>query len=104
MTTTIAHQVSHLAETMAAQPPDEVMGAFGREKVELASGGTPAGVIGLGARVPYAELLDPHGATATLDEALGDRVALLVFYRGPDYSTRSEPSEILVAIDDVISP
>ena len=28
MTTTIAQQVSHLVETMAAQPPNEVMGAL----------------------------------------------------------------------------
>jgi peroxiredoxin len=82
MTTTIAQQVSHLAESMAAQPPNEVMAAFGREQAELAAGGTPVGVIGLGARVPDAELIDPHGATTTLYEALGDRVAVLVFYRG----------------------
>ncbi len=39
MTTTIAQQVSHLAETMAAQPPNEVMGAFTREQADLAAGG-----------------------------------------------------------------
>ena len=55
MTTTIAQQVSQLAETMAAQPPNEVMGAFGLEQAELAAGGTPVGVIGLGAKVPDAD-------------------------------------------------
>ncbi len=34
MTTTIAQQVSNLAETMATQPPNEVMDAFGREQAE----------------------------------------------------------------------
>jgi hypothetical protein len=82
MTTTIAQQVSHLVETMAAQPPNEVMGVFGREQAEFAAGGSPAGVIGLGARMPDAELIDTHGATTTLYEALGDRVAVLVFHRG----------------------
>ncbi|HEX3840936.1 MAG TPA: hypothetical protein VHU85_09125 [Acidimicrobiales bacterium] len=37
MTTTIAQQVSHLTETMAAQPPNEVMGAFTREQADLAA-------------------------------------------------------------------
>ncbi len=82
MTTTIAQQVNHFVETIAAQPPNEMMGAFGREQAELAASGTPARVIGLGARVPDAELIDAHGATTTLYEALGDRVAVLVFYRG----------------------
>ena len=44
--------------------------------------GVPEGVIEVGATLPDAELIDPHGATTTLYEALGDRVAVLVFYRG----------------------
>jgi len=82
MTTTIAQQVSNLAETMAAQPPNEVMGAFTREQAELAAKGVPDGVIEVGATLPDVDLLDPHGATTTLYEALGDQVAVLVFYRG----------------------
>ena len=82
MTTTIAQQVSNLVETMAAQPPNEVMGAFTREQAELAAKGVPDGVIEVGATLPDAELLDPHGAATTLYEALGDQVAVLVFYRG----------------------
>ena len=42
----------------------------------------PEGVIEVGATLPDAELIDPHGATTTLYEALGDQVAVLVFYRG----------------------
>jgi peroxiredoxin len=82
MTTTIAEQVSRLADAMAAQPPNEVMGAFAREHADLASKATPAGVIEVGATLPDAELLDPHGATTSLYAALGDRVSVLVFYRG----------------------
>jgi peroxiredoxin len=82
MTTTIAQQVSQLVETMAAQPANEVMGAFSREQAELAASGVPEGVIEVGATLPDAKLIDPHGATTTLYEALGDQVAVLVFYRG----------------------
>ncbi len=82
MTTTIAEQVSHLAQTMAAQPPNEVMGAVAREQADLVAKGTPAGVIEVGASLPDAELRDPHGAAMTLHDALGDRVSVLVFYRG----------------------
>lgn len=82
MTTTIAQQVSTLVETMAAQPANEVMGAFSREQAELAARGAPEGVIEVGATLPDAKLIDPHGATTTLYEALGDQVAVLVFYRG----------------------
>jgi peroxiredoxin len=82
MSTTIAQQVSTLVETLAAQPPNEVMGAFTREQAELAAKGAPDGVIEVGAKLPDAEMLDPHGAVTTLYEALGDEVAVLVFYRG----------------------
>ncbi|HEY3843933.1 MAG TPA: peroxiredoxin-like family protein [Acidimicrobiales bacterium] len=82
MTTTIARQVSQLVETMAAQPPNEVMGAFTREQAELAEKGVPDGVIEVGAKLPDAALIDPRGAATTLYETLGDQVAVLVFYRG----------------------
>jgi peroxiredoxin len=82
MNAPIAEQVRTLAETMAAQPPNEVMGAFAREQRALAGNGIPAGVIGVGATLPDADLLDPHGASTTLYKALGDDVSVLVFYRG----------------------
>jgi peroxiredoxin len=58
------------------------MGAFAREQAELAAKWTPAGVVEVGATLPDAGLLDAHGAATTLHEALGDRGAVLVFYRG----------------------
>jgi peroxiredoxin len=82
MSTTIAQQVSNLVETMAAQPPNEVMGAFTREQADLAARGVPDGVIEMGATLLDAELTDPHGALTTLYRSLGDQVAVLVFYRG----------------------
>ncbi|HEX4217962.1 MAG TPA: peroxiredoxin-like family protein [Acidimicrobiales bacterium] len=81
-TNTIAQQVTALAETMASQPPNEVMGAFSREQAELAPLGTPEGSLPAGATLPDADLLDPHGMATTLYQALGDQVAVVVFYRG----------------------
>jgi peroxiredoxin len=80
--TTIAQQVTALAETMASQPPNEVTGAFAREQADFVALGPPEGVLLAGARLPDAELLDAHGAATTLHQALGDQVAVVVFYRG----------------------
>jgi peroxiredoxin len=82
MSSTIAEQVSRLAETTAAQPRSDIMGAFTREQAGLADRGRPAGVIEVGVTLPDAELLDPHGATTSLYAALGGRLSVLVFYRG----------------------
>jgi peroxiredoxin len=82
MTVTIAEQVNNLVKTMAAQPANEVMGAFTREQADLATRGVPEGVITAGATLGDADLLDAHGATTTLYGALGDQMAVLVFYRG----------------------
>jgi peroxiredoxin len=81
-TTTIAQQVMALAETMASQPPNEVMGAFTREQAELAARGTPEGVRPAGTTLPDTELLDVHGGATTLYEALGGQTAVVVLYRG----------------------
>jgi hypothetical protein len=79
---TIAQHVRALAEIMAGQPPNEVMGVFAREQAELASRGAPEGVLSAGATLPDADLLDAHGTATTLYHALGDQVAVVVFYRG----------------------
>ena len=81
MTTTIAEQVRHLAETTVGQPPNDVMAAFAEEQADLAAQDTPAGVIEVGATLPDADLLDPHGAATSLYDALG-RLTVVVFYRG----------------------
>ncbi len=49
MPTTIAEKVTRRAETMASQPPNEVMGAFAREQaVGVAARGIPASMIQVG--------------------------------------------------------
>jgi peroxiredoxin len=82
MSATIAEQVRQLAETMAAQPPSEVMGAFAREQAALAAGDSPEGVINVGTTLPDADLLDSYGASTTLYRSVGDQLSVVVFYRG----------------------
>ena len=40
-----AEQVRQLADAVATQPPNEVMGAFAKEQADLAATGTPDGVL-----------------------------------------------------------
>jgi peroxiredoxin len=82
MPATIAEQVRHFSETMAAQPPNEVMGAFAKEQADLAAAETPEGFIEVGTTLPDAELLDPHGALTTFYNVVSDRLSVVVFYRG----------------------
>ena len=79
---TITDRVAEMHAAMAAQPPNEVMGAFGREQAELAAAGLPAGIATVGTVVADTDLLDPHGAPTTLYAATGGATAVLVFYRG----------------------
>jgi peroxiredoxin len=78
---TIAREVRAFSQSMAAQPPNQTMEVFLREQEALATV-TPEGVIAAGTRLPDAALLDPFGAPTTLAAAVGDRRAVLVFYRG----------------------
>ena len=151
MTTTIAEQVSHLAETMTSQPANEVMEAFAREQAELVPELARRGV-GLVAVSPQAPdtslsmaekneltftiLSDPGNQLASVagvlttlsDHARAAQVklgldlskvnadgnvtlpmatAVVVDGSGvvqwddvhPDYTTRSEPDEILAALE-----
>jgi hypothetical protein len=82
-TDTIAEQVSTMHAGMAAQPPSEVMGAFTREKADLAAQGIPSSVVATGASLPDASLLDAQGTPTTLYGVTGGRPAVVVvFYRG----------------------
>jgi peroxiredoxin len=78
----ITDRVAEMHASMAAGPPSEVLGAFGREQAELAAAGLPDGIAAAGAQIPDAALLDVHGSPTTLYAATGDRTAVLVFYRG----------------------
>jgi hypothetical protein len=78
---TITDGVAEMHAGMSAQPPNEVLGAFGREQAELAAAGPPDG-IAAGTIVADTDLLDPRGAATTLYGATGGGVSVLVFYRG----------------------
>jgi peroxiredoxin len=79
---TIAERVAEMHATMAAQPPNEIMGAFAREQAALAASGAPEGIAPAGTVLSDAELLDVHGVATTLYAAAGGGTSVLVFYRG----------------------
>jgi peroxiredoxin len=79
---TITGRVAEMHASMAAQPPNEVMGAFTREQAALATAGIPDGVAIPGTLIPDAGLLDVHGSPTTLYAVTADRPTVLVFYRG----------------------
>jgi peroxiredoxin len=79
---TIAGRVAEMHASVAAGPPDDAMGAFGREQAALAAEGLPEGIAEPGTAVPDAALLDVRGAPTTLYAATGARPAVLVLYRG----------------------
>lgn len=81
MIQTVAEQLPRLRESIDESVPAEVAETFLREQRTLASV-TPEGVIEPGARLPDAALLDPHGHTTSLSEAMAGRQGVLVFYRG----------------------
>jgi peroxiredoxin len=78
----ISDRVAEMHAALAAELPNEVMGAFSREQAALAAAGAPAGVARPGTRLADAELLDAHGAPTSLYKAAGGGTAVLVFYRG----------------------
>lgn len=78
----ITDRVAEMHVAMAKEPPNEVMGAFGREQAALAAAGVPAGVVPVGTPLADASLLDVHGAPTSLYAAAGDGTAVLVCYRG----------------------
>lgn len=81
-TATIADRVSDMHAGMAAQPPNEVMGAFSQEQAALAASGTPTGIAAAGTTVPNVALLDSSGAPIDLYAVTDGRPAVVVFYRG----------------------
>jgi peroxiredoxin len=78
---TIAARVRELDQSRAAQPANEVMSVFGRERETLAAQ-APEGVVALGTKLPDVELLDVHGEGVSLHTTLAGRPSVLVFYRG----------------------
>jgi len=75
MSTADAHGPAQVSIPTAPNPALE-------EQAALAAAGAPTGVLPVGAMLPDAPLLDPHGAAIRLYDVLGGHVAVVVFYRG----------------------
>jgi peroxiredoxin len=78
----ITDRVAEMHAAMAKEPPNEVMGAFGREQAAMAAAGVSGGAAKPGTQLADASLLDVHGAPTSLYTAAGDGAAVVVFYRG----------------------
>jgi peroxiredoxin len=81
-TTTIADRVAKMDAGRAGQIPDEVLGVFSAEQAGLDARGIPTGIAEPGDTLGDFDLLDVHGAQASLSAALGGRTAVVVLYRG----------------------
>jgi peroxiredoxin len=78
---TIAAAVADRRKELSEAPPDKRMDTFTREQAELSSL-VPEGTMAIGEQLPDAHLLDVRGRETTLRAAIGQRPAVLVFYRG----------------------
>lgn len=78
----IAHRVAELAAVTGTQLPEEIAAAFAAEQAALDVAGVPDGVLAAGTVMPDGQLLDTEGHPTTLAQARGDRVSVVVFYRG----------------------
>lgn len=58
------------------------MAVFGAEQAALDVAGVPAGVLPVGSRLSDGDLLDVDGDATSIRQAMGDRPAVIVFYRG----------------------
>jgi peroxiredoxin len=104
MSTTISDQVSAMRSARPPQPPDQPMNPFDAEQKVLAATSAPAGVIAVGATLPDAQLFDPNGVPITLFDALGEGLAVIVFYRGAwcpycNIALRTYQSELLPSLE-----
>lgn len=81
-TESIASQVAAFNEGFTAQIGPQLSGVFADEQAGLNAAGTPAGAVARGDVLPDAPLLTADGTSTTLHEAIGDRPAVVVFYRG----------------------
>lgn len=79
---TIADQVAAMAAQRPAGPQPPAMAVFAAEATRLARTPVPDSVARPGTALPDAELVDSTGAAVMLSAVLGDRPAVLVFYRG----------------------
>jgi peroxiredoxin len=79
---TLAEQTAAVVQNSRSLPADHPISAILREQDELGAAAIPDAVMPVGTTLEDAALLDPQGAATTLHRAVGDRLAVLVFYRG----------------------
>jgi peroxiredoxin len=77
--TTIAEQVNDMR---AARPAGSPPNPFEVEQARLAARGIPDGVLATGQFLINVELLDVDGSPTTLFAATGDRISIVILYRG----------------------
>lgn len=81
-TDSIAQQVALFNEGFTAQIGPQLSGVFADEQAGLNAAGTPADAVASGDALPDATLVTADGGSTTLHDAIGDRPAVVVFYRG----------------------
>jgi peroxiredoxin len=82
LVTTIAEKAAAVSAGAAAHVPAEIFAVFAGELSDLAAAGLPPNVAKTGTALPEAKLLDVHGASVSLADALGGHPAVVVLYRG----------------------
>ncbi len=81
-TTTVAEQVHDFNTGFTTQVGPRLSAVFAQEQDDLRAAGLPAGVVRAGDRLDDADLLTADGEPTSLHSVLGERAAVLVFYRG----------------------
>jgi peroxiredoxin len=102
--TTIAEQVTQLRAGRPARLGGEPPTPFEAEQARLAAEGVPNGVLVVGSHLIDIDVLDVTGTPRTLFAALGDKVTVIVLYRGEwcpfcAITLRTYQAELLPALD-----
>jgi peroxiredoxin len=79
---TMTDQLNAVGEEAKSHLPAEVLETFQSDQHELDAAGVPDTVVKIGTRMPDATLLNVTGKSVTLGDVLGQRPAVIVFYRG----------------------
>ncbi|GAA2059347.1 peroxiredoxin-like family protein [Williamsia deligens] len=87
------------------QFPAEVTAAFDADRAALDAAGVPSDVAAIGTTIPDADVLTVHGSQTRLSDEIGDRPAVLVFYRGAwcpycNIALRAYQQELVPALAD----
>lgn len=81
-TTTIATEVADFVPGFSEAVGPKLSAVFDGEQRDLREGGVPDGVVAVGDTLPAATVFDTQGRDHDLAALLGERPAVLVFYRG----------------------